>query len=289
MTYGRQETSISIHFTDACNMRCPWCSGEDQGVTRPPIRLWSPEVRNRLFEHLGRKAYDHYIIHGGEPTLFPEELARVLHVIRTVRPADAPVSVFTNGTRLTPGLADLLNAYDARVVFSINMEGPKGLAAFFGNAVAPDTVLGSIRKLKKLAIRCVTPRQRPFALEAVMMHSLFEHSQIDTGLDITTLHAWTEDDIRHVDSELKLLHRLAPDHQRWHSMLLSTLKRCDCKLSNINYTTDGVFKMESHKTTNRTYGCAFAMEQMGNELYNRYISVVQTYCNSLKGVPSCPC
>lgn len=283
-----QLPSLSIHFTDLCNLRCPWCCAQSV-MSRRPARLWSNATREHLFTHLRRTPYSHYIIHGGEPTLFPDEVVRVLTFIRTECPPDVPVSVFTNGTLLTPELIDCLNHFRARVLLSINLEGPKGLESFFEHVSDPDNCIRMIRKLHALCIRCVALRGQSFALEAVTMHNLFGGVRVETSPDVTTLNEWTEEDIRCVDKELTLLRRLDPHYRDWHSLLLTPSYRCDCSRKNINYTTSGQFELGPHKTSGRTYGCAFAVEQMGEGLYNQYIAVAQTAYDLLKGEDICPC
>ena len=282
-----QPGTLVINFTDLCNLRCPWCS-KRQVMTRG-VRLWSDEVRERLFDHMRRTPYNVYGILGGEPTLFPEEIDRVLTFIRTECPSDAHVDLCTNGTRLTPGLVALVNDLNVHVTIAVQADGPKGLGVMLDHAPVPAAHMETLRKLDSLNIRCVALRRTSFATEAVTMHGLFSNARVETIFDITTLRDWTEEDIRHVDKELTLLRRLAPDHQDWHSLNMSTLQRCDCRRIT-SYSPDGQFTTNTYDIKGRTriYGCAFMAEQLGEALFNRFLAVTQTCYPRQEAILPCP-
>lgn len=288
--------TLAISFTDICNMHCPWCIADVIQRNRPAIRLWTDVVKERLFEHLHRVPYDMYAVLGGEPTLFPDELLTLLLRIRAEINPQAAFTLFTNGTGMTPHLADALNRFDCGVILSVNFEGPKGLEALLAHGPdvhGPSHAVANLRRVRRLNLRPVFRRKQPFAVEAVVLHAVLG-GQVVSCPDYTTMKDWNEGDIAHIVSELSLLERLAPDHRDWHSMTMVASSRCDCSQVQTSFYPDGQLVGGSNGAAGTTprpgrlYGCVRARDEMGEVLYNRYVSVTQTYKGCPEGEKACP-
>ena len=87
--------------TSGCNLRCWWCD--------TPYTSWKPEMKQvELSAIMGRIAADkarHVVITGGEPMLYPEQLAVLVSFCQKI---GKPVTIETNGTifdeRVQPNL-----------------------------------------------------------------------------------------------------------------------------------------------------------------------------------------
>ena len=105
--------SMEIEFSLRCNYRCPYCY-----VPRSPDlsdELDRSEIKDviRQARALGARKI---IILGGEPSIYPHLLEMIDHIIGQ----GMTVEMFTNGSGITPDLAEALAERSVRVVLKMN-------------------------------------------------------------------------------------------------------------------------------------------------------------------------
>lgn len=113
------ELVINWHITEACNYRCRYCyahwEGRDRevvhdipGTARMLENLWQYFHPNNLANPLRREMDWRGVrlnLAGGEPLLYPERVDRILSAAREI---GFPTSLITNGSLLSPDLAQKL-------------------------------------------------------------------------------------------------------------------------------------------------------------------------------------
>jgi len=108
---------LTLWPTARCTLDCAYCYRALRGGRPMP-----PEVADRAIDLAAAGgAPFHLQFAGGEPTLVPDLIARVVDRVRS-RGLAATIAVQTNGTRITPGLADLLAR--GRVEVGVSLDGP---------------------------------------------------------------------------------------------------------------------------------------------------------------------
>lgn len=104
--YGRIARKLRIQLTDACNLRCVYCMGED-AVFLPREKLLTPRELGRLSASLRDLGISQARITGGEPTIRPD----FLECVEAIAAAGWDrLGLTTNGLRLAElagPLADL--------------------------------------------------------------------------------------------------------------------------------------------------------------------------------------
>lgn len=124
-----------LKLTARCNLDCTYCymfNLEDQTYRRVPARMPAQTALlalERIETHLTgreRKYPFSIVLHGGEPTLWPDErfgalLARIAAM--RARGIRVNTSIQTNGLRLRPSLLDILAEHDVKI--GISLDGPE--------------------------------------------------------------------------------------------------------------------------------------------------------------------
>ena len=105
--------SMEIEFSLRCNFRCPYCYVEDQPLADDEL---TPEEIRDVIRQAKTLGAGKIIILGGEPTLYPQLPELVGHV----RDLGLAVEIFTNGTGVTPELAEFFRGHQVRVVLKLN-------------------------------------------------------------------------------------------------------------------------------------------------------------------------
>ncbi len=109
--------SMEIELSRVCNFRCVYCYQEEG--TKSPDELSREEIKNTILQakDLGARKI---IILGGEPTIYPH-LVEMLHFLGK---QGLEVELFTNGSGVTPSLAQIMAEEGVRVVVKMNsMDG----------------------------------------------------------------------------------------------------------------------------------------------------------------------
>ena len=81
---------------NGCNLRCSWCD--------TPYTSWKPEGRALSLDSLllefrsQHSRTHHYVITGGEPMIWPQQVTLLIEAIRK-QDGDAVITIETNGTR----------------------------------------------------------------------------------------------------------------------------------------------------------------------------------------------
>lgn len=124
-----------LKLTATCNLNCTYCymfNLADQTFRRVPA-LMSVETAfvtlDRIEAHLLAHGADRpfaIILHGGEPTLWPEpSFVALLERVARSRATGLQVVMQTNGLRISPSLLEILAQH--RVTIGISLDGPQRL------------------------------------------------------------------------------------------------------------------------------------------------------------------
>jgi radical SAM protein with 4Fe4S-binding SPASM domain len=103
----RLPLSGSLEITFRCNLRCAHCYVGDQRSGDPEQAEMSTAEIERIFDELVDAGCLWLLLTGGEPLVRPD----LLQLNRTARRKGFVVSLFTNGTLITPRIADELAEY----------------------------------------------------------------------------------------------------------------------------------------------------------------------------------
>jgi radical SAM protein with 4Fe4S-binding SPASM domain len=105
--------SMEIEFSRACNFRCAYCYQEER--TPGENELGREEIRQIILQarDLGARKI---IILGGEPTIYPY----LVEMLRFLGQLGMQIELFTNGSGVTPALAQVLAEEKVRVVVKMN-------------------------------------------------------------------------------------------------------------------------------------------------------------------------
>ncbi len=90
---------VQIEVTWKCNWRCLHCYQDDH--TQQSL---TTERLERLFEELAACGALHIIVTGGEPLVRPD----ILRLLRSIRRLDLGATLYTNGHKIDPGMAEQL-------------------------------------------------------------------------------------------------------------------------------------------------------------------------------------
>ena len=136
--FGRIARKLRIQLTDACNLRCVYCMGED-AVFLPREKLLAPPELGRLSASLRDLGISQARITGGEPTIRPDFLECVEAI------ADAGwdrLGLTTNGLRLADLAAPLaaLGLHGANV--SLDSLDPDNFRRIARRPGLPDVLRG---------------------------------------------------------------------------------------------------------------------------------------------------
>lgn len=105
--------SMELEFNSVCNFRCVYCYAAENGSRKN--ELTTDEFKDLLSQakELGARKI---IVLGGEPMLYPH----ILEMLKFIRGLDMDVELFTNGTGITPEMAQNLYQHKVRVVLKMN-------------------------------------------------------------------------------------------------------------------------------------------------------------------------
>lgn len=256
---------MCIDITNDCNMDCPWCIGEHEHGRG----VWSEDTRQKFYAHVSNYEYSRFSLHGGESLLYPGEMFDVLTRLRIMRPT-AALKLFTNATLLTEQIAVDLNNLGVKVCVSMQAEGPKGLMNLMRRAAEPSRLIGSIKRLKRCAVRTVILRGADFADEALLLHGIFGQP-VEAFPDYTTLDELTLEDVAAFDRELRSIAARDHDYGHWFSLgCRFTDSFCDCPSLTRHFFADGSIGWNDYTADYGIYGCAMFQKMMKPEVYKAY-------------------
>ncbi len=105
--------SMEIEFSRDCNFRCAYCYVEDR--TAGPDEMSRDEIREVLIQ-AGALGARKIILLGGEPSIYPH----LVEMLDFLADCGFAVEMFTNGSGITPELAQVLAGHRVRVVVKMN-------------------------------------------------------------------------------------------------------------------------------------------------------------------------
>jgi radical SAM protein with 4Fe4S-binding SPASM domain len=134
--------SMEIEFNSICNFRCMYCYAAENGQR-------SNELTVEQFQDVITQAKDlgarKIIVLGGEPMLYPS----ILDMLRFIRDLDMDVELFTNGSGITPEMAQTLYGMRVRVVLKMNTFNEKIQDTLSGRKGAYDQIRRAFDNLKQ--------------------------------------------------------------------------------------------------------------------------------------------
>ena len=107
--------SAEVELTRACNYQCNYCYAADPDGVDLSNELTLTEILD-LLEQIAAMGARKVVLLGGEPLLYPD-LETVMDRIQAL---GMTTEIFTNGSLVTPGMAEMLVKYPARVVVKLN-------------------------------------------------------------------------------------------------------------------------------------------------------------------------
>lgn len=269
--------TCNINITDLCNMSCPWCINDfnmnnDKRVIK--LKTWSKETKEKFFKHIQKVPYREFAMLGGEPLLFPEEVFSTCIRIRELLGKETKFKIYTNGSLITKEIANKLNELNIRCLVALNFYGYKGLENLFMCSKDMD-IIKNIKSLKTKNIRLIFGRKEKFGIEALMLSRIFE-CVVDTCPDFRTLKDWDDTDIEHIEQQLYLINSF-DKNLSWFGIGVCGTKYCPCCDKPDPIYADGIRRRPTFSTKNYIYGCGAALEQMGPEMYNKFVVTVRNY------------
>lgn len=105
--------SLELELSRACNLRCVYCYNSSGAALKNELTL--KEIFSVIDQAAALGARKIIILGGGEPLLYPELFSVIKHVVASGLQAD----LFTNGTMITPEIAEKL--FTLKVAVSIKM------------------------------------------------------------------------------------------------------------------------------------------------------------------------
>lgn len=124
-----KEIHCTVAVTSVCNLACPYCF--EKGALQSDDQTMSLDTADRLVRWVGQLAKlaqsekVSLFFYGGEPTLVPSLLGRIVEMARSQITGKRRLSfgIYTNGTRLTRSLTTLFRAGDFRFA-QVSLDGP---------------------------------------------------------------------------------------------------------------------------------------------------------------------
>jgi radical SAM protein with 4Fe4S-binding SPASM domain len=137
---NRRLLSMEIEFGRACNFRCPYCYVVDP--EKAPQELTPDEIRDAVDQSydLGARRL---IILGGEPMLHPH----LQEMVSYIAGKGMEIEIFTNGTNVTPEMAEFFFGHGVKVVVKLNTFDPTVQIQLTGRKWAYDCIHSALKNL----------------------------------------------------------------------------------------------------------------------------------------------
>jgi len=134
--------SMEIEFNSICNFRCVYCYAAENGQRRNELTVEQFKDVITQAKELGARKI---IVLGGEPMLYPS----ILDMLQFIRRLDMDVELFTNGSGITPEMAQTLYDMRVRVVLKMNTFDEKLQDTLSGRKGAYDQIRRAFDNLKQ--------------------------------------------------------------------------------------------------------------------------------------------
>ncbi len=119
--------SLTINIAQICNLACTYCAAGGDGTYGSKVKTPDLEKTQKqlafLLQHVPNGDQFHVTFLGGEPLLYPDiihSIARDAKLLVAGRDIDLRFDIVTNGTLVTPEIAELLADLKASVTVSID-------------------------------------------------------------------------------------------------------------------------------------------------------------------------
>ncbi len=144
---GAPPATIGIEFTNACQLRCPYCDPQNATIRRPAGLMSAETFANVLKQLAELRVRNIRMVGGGEPTLHPE----FSEWIQALRPIAPFTSAGTNGQRLTEAICKaMLRALDV-IEISVDSDNVAGYEqSRLGGRF--DALMSNLKRLRALKL-----------------------------------------------------------------------------------------------------------------------------------------
>jgi len=153
-------TSVMFEITQRCNLRCKFCYLGKQINTEPDMPI---EKIFSIIDQLESLGCMEVILLGGEPLIRKD----FVQIYKYIKERGMLVTIWTNGTLITPRIADLFKKYPPHHLrISLYAGSPEGYEKISGNRNAFEKIKRGVNLLKK--------RKIPFTLRSLITKVNFE-------------------------------------------------------------------------------------------------------------------
>lgn len=204
--------SMEIEFNQTCNLRCIYCYALDNAANRNELTV---EEFKDVISQAAAMGAKKIIILGGEPLLYPH----LMEMIVFIRELGLEIELFTNGTKVTPELAQALYDHDVRVVLKMNtfdeslqdtLAGRKGSYKLIQEALANLKAAGYPSETHPLGVSSIICQQNidelPAMWEWLRDQNILPYFEMMTPQGGARRHNMLEIDTRQVE---EFFHRIA--------------------------------------------------------------------------------
>ncbi|MBU2515177.1 radical SAM protein [bacterium] len=133
--------SMEIEFSLRCNFKCPYCYTENEKNYENELSV--EEIKDTIVQAKGLGAKK-IIILGGEPMVYPH----TMEIIRYISGLDLEIEMFTNGSKITPEIAEELFRLKVRVVLKMNTFDKELQNKLSGTNKAHEVIHSAFKNLK---------------------------------------------------------------------------------------------------------------------------------------------
>lgn len=154
--------SLTINIAQICNLKCTYCAADGDGTYGDPVKKIDldktyDQIRMLLHDVPAGESFNIMFL-GGEPLVAPEairSIARFAKLQVVGRDIRLGFSIVTNGTLITPEIAELLASINCHV--TISLDGPPEIndrnRVTRGGTGSSDRVMKGIENLQKVRNR----------------------------------------------------------------------------------------------------------------------------------------
>jgi len=262
-------SKMTIVYTWQCNYKCPFCIVKTNNIDRiKDLKVWTNDTKNKCFDFILNNNIKYVSIMGGEPLVYPNECKDIINFCKK---HGVKVFVYTNASLLTSDLVNFFNENDVHVAFSLNYYGYKNIE-FLIRKAKDKNIISLIKSLKYKSIRTVYNKKHSLALEATILHNLFD-CYAEFSYDFSDPDKLDHTELDDLENALDKLCRYHKDLSWFRLVPFGTKYAND----DITFYPNGTILddryREGHDYT--YYGHSKLAKRLPIDIYNRYICIAE--------------